>query len=160
MNTRNTVNERTENRYIVFEEERMTHDKSLTDSQKEEIRDLLQQRKVVIEGELRKGFSRFLEGSAEDTTVVDTEIGGESHVDTGKEMSFQVMSRRTWELKQIKEALLRLRTGEYGICDECESPIRFERLKAMPFAQLCRNCQQESEKKLRERQGDGRKSRY
>ena len=160
MNKMKTVQERSDNWYIVFEEERMTQDNGLTEEQKEEIRYLLQERKAVIEDELRKGFSRFLADSAEDTTVVDVELGSESHVDTGKEMSFQVMSRRTWELKQIKEALLRLRTGEYGICDECENPIRFERLKVLPFAQLCRSCQQESEAKLRERQGDGRKGRY
>jgi DnaK suppressor protein len=121
-----------------------------------EIRSALVERRRVIEEELRKGFSRFLEEEAEETTVVDVEIGDESHVDVGKEMSFQVMSLRSNELKQIKEALQRMESGEYGKCDECGSPIRFERLKAMPFAQLCIGCQQDSERRDRERQGGGR----
>jgi DnaK suppressor protein len=130
----------------------MTLDSGLTESQLGEIRVLLLKRKELVEEEIRKGFSRFLEDTAdEETTVVDVEEGDESHVDVGKEMSFQFMSRRSSELRQIKDALVRIDSGEYGICDECENPIRFERLKILPFAQLCRSCQQDSERKERER---------
>jgi DnaK suppressor protein len=134
----------------------MAPKRGLTQRQLTEIRGLLVGRKQVIEEELRKGFSRFLEEGAEETTDVDMEVGDESHVDVGKEMSFQMMSLRTSELKQIKEALQRIESKEYGICDECGSAIRFERLKAMPFAQLCINCQQDSERREKERQGGGR----
>jgi DnaK suppressor protein len=123
-----------------------------------QIRGLLQERKRIIEEDIRRGFTRFLEDAAEETTVVDVDEGGESHVDVGKEMSFEVLSRRSSELKHVNEALDRMESGEYGVCDECGSQIRFERLHAMPFAQLCRNCQEDSEMRERERQSGARGS--
>jgi len=125
----------------------------LTKEQIEEIKDLLVERKGIIERDLKKVFSRYLEDDAEETTVVNVANDDESRVDVGKELSFQVMSRRTDELKKINEAIGRLEDGSYGVCEECGNAIRFERLKAMPFAQLCRNCQQDSERKEKEREG-------
>lgn len=130
----------------------MRSKKSLTKEQMAEIVSLLNERRRAIEEELRKNLSRALEESGEETTVVDVEEGGESRVDVGKEMDFQVMSMRSQELKHIKEALMRIELGGYGFCEECGNPIRFERLRAMPFAQLCRACQEETERAERERQ--------
>jgi DnaK suppressor protein len=124
----------------------------LTEDQLAEITNILLERKRAIEEELRRNLSRVLEEGGEDTTVVNVEEGGESRVDVGKEMDFQVMSMRTQELRQINEALLRIEMREYGLCEECGSPIRFERLRVMPFAQLCRSCQEELEKEEKERQ--------
>jgi DnaK suppressor protein len=134
----------------------MTMASALTQEQIEEIRSLLLEKKQTIERDIRRNFSRFLEESSEESTVVDMEDGDESRVDVGKEMSYQVMSRWSRELKKINEGLQRIDSGEYGVCDECESRIRFERLKAMPFAQLCLNCQQESEEREKERQKPSR----
>lgn len=125
---------------------------SLTEEQLSEITALLLERKRAIEEELRRNLARVLEESVEDTTVVNMEEGGETRVDVGKETDLQVMSMRTQELKQINEALMRIEMREYGLCEECGSPIRFERLKIMPFAQLCRSCQEELEREERERQ--------
>jgi|YNPBryantNP2012_1023418.scaffolds.fasta_scaffold00233_16 DnaK suppressor protein len=124
----------------------------LTEDQLAEITNILLERKRAIEEELRRNLSRVLEEGGEDTTVVNVEEGGESRVDVGKEMDFQVMSMRTQELRQINEALMRIEMREYGLCEECGSPIRFERLRVMPFAQLCRSCQEELEKEEKERQ--------
>lgn len=126
--------------------------KGLTAEQIDEIRALLLERKRTIEKDIKRDFSRSLEDTAEETTVVGVNEGKESRVDVGREMRYQVMSQRSRELKQIRQALVRIETGGYGICDECGSRIRFERLKAMPFAQLCRNCQHASEQKERDRQ--------
>ena len=124
----------------------------LTEDQLAQITNILLERKRAIEEELRRNLSRVLEEGGEDTTVVNVEEGGESRVDVGKEMDFQVMSMRTQELRQINEALMRIEMREYGLCEECGSPIRFERLRVMPFAQLCRSCQEELEKEEKERQ--------
>jgi len=124
----------------------------LTEDQLAEITNILLERKKAIEEELRRNLSRVLEEGGDDTTVVNVEEGGESRVDVGKEMDFQVMSMRTQELRQINEALMRIEMREYGVCEECGSPIRFERLKVMPFAQLCRSCQEELEREEKERQ--------
>jgi RNA polymerase-binding protein DksA len=48
-------------------------------------------------------------------------------------------------LERITEALRKLDDGTYGLCDRCDSPILPERLKAIPYATLCINCQEKLE---------------
>jgi len=40
----------------------------------------------------------------------------------------------------IDRALLRLENGSYGICTACGQPISDERLRALPYAELCIEC--------------------
>src|SRR5205823_1932364 len=40
-------------------------------------------------------------------------------------------------LREVEEALLRVREGVYGICQECEEPISPKRLQALPWAKSC-----------------------
>jgi DnaK suppressor protein len=48
-------------------------------------------------------------------------------------------------LSQIDEAMHRLEAGTYGVCANCGAEIAEPRLKALPFATLCRSCQEEQE---------------
>lgn len=48
-------------------------------------------------------------------------------------------------LQRIKDALHKLDHGTYGRCDSCGRPISAQRLKALPFATLCLECQERSE---------------
>ncbi len=41
----------------------------------------------------------------------------------------------------IEDALRKICRKKYGICEECEHPIADRRLKAMPYAKLCKECQ-------------------
>ena len=50
------------------------------------------------------------------------------------------------EVKQIDDALAKIRAGHYGICEQCGRPIKKARLKAIPFTTLCVNCKEEEEK--------------
>jgi DnaK suppressor protein len=48
-------------------------------------------------------------------------------------------------LGQIDEAMHKLEEGTYGICANCGAEIAEARLKAVPFATLCRVCQEAQE---------------
>ena len=49
---------------------------------------------------------------------------------------------RNWETSTlIDEALERVENGTYGICAECDEPISEKRLRAIPWAKYCINCQ-------------------
>jgi DnaK suppressor protein len=50
------------------------------------------------------------------------------------------LSSRTVQL--IETSLRRLQTGTYGRCTDCEEPIATARLRALPFADACRDCQE------------------
>lgn len=45
------------------------------------------------------------------------------------------------EANQVREAIERVKAGQYGICADCDSPIGDERMKARPEATLCIDCQ-------------------
>lgn len=44
------------------------------------------------------------------------------------------------ELKQVRNALKRIETGEYGTCATCGETISPARLDALPYATLCIRC--------------------
>ncbi|MFP4213455.1 MAG: TraR/DksA family transcriptional regulator [Desulfohalobiaceae bacterium] len=49
------------------------------------------------------------------------------------------------EVRIIDQALERMRSGEYGICESCGQEISAQRLQALPWATLCRACVQSME---------------
>ncbi len=50
-------------------------------------------------------------------------------------------------LEQISDALRKIDQGSYGTCDRCSQPINIERLKAIPYATLCIECQETVERR-------------
>jgi DnaK suppressor protein len=60
-------------------------------------------------------------------------------------MDFALMEMESETLRKIDDALLRLEEGTYGACTECDGAISEARLKALPFASLCRDCQEQAE---------------
>lgn len=53
-------------------------------------------------------------------------------------------------LKKIDEAISRIDSGTYGVCESCGGPISVKRLEARPVTTLCIECktQQEEEEKI------------
>jgi DnaK suppressor protein len=62
-----------------------------------------------------------------------------------QEVDFALMQMKSETLAKIDEAMQRLEHGTYGNCTECGSEIAEARLKAVPFAALCRDCQERVE---------------
>jgi DnaK suppressor protein len=58
-----------------------------------------------------------------------------------EELSSNLAELEARELSRIEGALLRLRTGTYGICEACCRKIPVARLNALPFATTCIKCQ-------------------
>jgi RNA polymerase-binding protein DksA len=61
-----------------------------------------------------------------------------------KELSLLQNSERV--LAQVEDALVRFEQGIYGICERCGEQIDPARLKALPYASLCMDCQQHVER--------------
>ena len=66
-----------------------------------------------------------------------------------REFALSLVSSEQEALYEIEEALKRLEHTTYGLCGNCEKPIRKERLEAVPFARLCIQCQSLIEKDRR-----------
>ena len=50
-------------------------------------------------------------------------------------------------LAQVERALARFDDGTYGLCIDCGCPIDPARLEALPYAELCLDCQSKQERK-------------
>jgi RNA polymerase-binding protein DksA len=48
------------------------------------------------------------------------------------------------ELSLIEKALRRIKDGGYGFCTRCAQPISPQRLRAIPWAECCVECQDDS----------------
>ncbi len=66
-----------------------------------------------------------------------------------QEVDLALMQMKSDTLKKIDAAILRLEDGTYGRCEECEQEIAEARLRALPFAVLCRDCQEQAEDRVR-----------
>jgi DnaK suppressor protein len=65
------------------------------------------------------------------------------------EVDMALMQMKSETLSRIDQAIARLENGTYGRCQECDREISAARLKALPFAALCRNCQEDTESTVR-----------
>lgn len=76
------------------------------------------------------------------------DIGGDEDEQPLNEMLQAIASSRnrntTVVLQKIEKALRKLREepDEFGLCENCEEEILVGRLQAMPYAELCTECQQ------------------
>jgi len=66
-----------------------------------------------------------------------------------QEVDLALMQMKTDTLRKIDQAIQRLEQGKYGRCEECDQEIAAARLRALPFAVLCRDCQEASEDAVR-----------
>src|SRR6185437_50438 len=64
-----------------------------------------------------------------------------------------LIERAEYRLKAIAAALGRVDEGRYGTCEECGEDIPLERLKVLPFAAYCVDCQSKRNHRLRPGEG-------
>ncbi|MFH1378860.1 MAG: TraR/DksA family transcriptional regulator [bacterium] len=75
---------------------------------------------------------------AETTVGDEADIASES---IEKEMIFELNDNERLMLDSIEAALRKIENATFGQCDQCKKKIGKERLKAIPFARFCIQCQ-------------------
>jgi DnaK suppressor protein len=81
---------------------------------------------------------------------------GQHQADAGsdayeKDFALSLLSQEQDALYEIEEALKRIETGTYGVCEMSTKAIPHARLEAIPFARFTVECQQQLEKENRGR---------
>jgi len=102
---------------------------------------LLQMKKELMQGVVQsiKDESDYLKNDVGD-------FYDHASNDRDRELALMFTDRERTKLVQIDEALKRIEEGGYGECDNCMDEIGEDRLKVMPFAQLCLSCKIELER--------------
>lgn len=100
--------------------------------------DLLEEAGITLTN--RQEFESFPDLSDQATAEVD------------QNFSLRLKEREQKLLKKIDEALDRILTNTYGICERCGQEIPYKRLKARPVTTLCIECKtlQEQEERIRQ----------
>jgi len=62
-----------------------------------------------------------------------------------QELTLGLLEGEAKKLRSIDQALARIREGTYGLCEGCGKAIRKVRMKALPFAHQCIECQRREE---------------
>jgi DnaK suppressor protein len=125
----------------------MTRKQSAGDRKRYEVLNrMLTDRQTEIRNKLRSLREAF---PTESSDVKDTEE--QSMEDFVRGMDYALMEMESETLRRIDEAILRLGGGTYGLCSDCGDKIAEARLKALPFALTCRDCQEQEEGQAAER---------
>ncbi len=69
--------------------------------------------------------------------------------DIDRKMIEAIGSADLKRLRQIDSAITRIQQGRYGLCIKCGKKIPLERLKAIPYAVMCIDCQKGEERRNR-----------
>lgn len=89
----------------------------------------------------------FNESNGLDLTLLN---GGDdveqSITDYNNSHQLRFRNREVFYAKKIDKALKKFEANEFGLCTECGSWIKFERLLARPTAEMCIICKEESER--------------
>jgi RNA polymerase-binding transcription factor len=118
-----------------------------------ELKRMLEERRrdlqAEVQGRMRDVRAESQGGKAND--VFDDVESSEADIQDDIELALIQMKSET--LNKINDALVRLEHGDYGYCFECGAEIAEKRLRALPFAVRCKNCEEAREvAEQRERQ--------
>jgi DnaK suppressor protein len=119
--------------------------KEFEDERRASLRKMLLTRREQIVREAKAEISKYIKG--ETRQLVDTALddGDWSVVDLSEDVSLRRLSAHRDNLQRIDEALRKFDEGTYGICEDCGEEISRERLKILPFAIYCTDCQERRE---------------
>ena len=121
--------------------------KPLTDTLRQELKALLEQRKTALLSELgehqRESALAEVQGQTDRDPNDPQEVAqaNERHAVRDAEAT-----RDHQELVAVRAALDRVAEGSYGLCITCGKPIALARLQAQPAAARCIDCQSKAEK--------------
>ncbi|MDA8105003.1 MAG: RNA polymerase-binding protein DksA [Nitrospiraceae bacterium] len=80
------------------------------------------------------------------------DLGDQATAETDRNFMLRLRGREQRLLKKIDEAIDRIDSGIFGICDDCGNEIDIKRLEARPVTTMCIECKtlQEEEERIRE----------
>ncbi len=106
-----------------------------------ELKKMLEDRRRELMSDLQ---GRMRDVRAEgDRDVLDD--GESSEVDIQEDIELSLIQMKSETLNKINEALGRLEGNTYGDCFECGDEIAEPRLRALPFAVRCKDCEEARE---------------
>jgi DnaK suppressor protein len=109
------------------------------------LRKLLLERRTLMLRFGKIGMLRSMSGEVGNAFDGVNDEGDVSHFDQSEKIHYSRLGNLREIIRKIETALERLDSGDYGVCEECGEEIGLERLKIIPYALYCRDCQEARE---------------
>lgn len=119
---------------------------ALTQEQIARFAQRIEARKSLLLDEIREGLARTSHEHLADLVGGPGDGGDVAAASLLREITESEIIRDVGEVRDIAAAEQRLAAGTFGICVDCEEPIRYKRLDAYPTAKRCLACQERREK--------------
>lgn len=116
-----------------------------------DLRRALESRRTELGSSIREQLSLVRDERAATEHVGALDDGEVADVDVQEEIELALVQMRFETIARIDAALARLETGQYGRCTECGDDISDARLRALPFAVRCVECEEARESTVRDR---------
>jgi DnaK suppressor protein len=124
-----------------------------------ELKRILEERRREILSEVQHKMRDVRAEGAKGEGMGVLDAAEASEADIQDDIEFALIQMKSETLHKIEEALLRHAEGTYGNCFECGDEISERRLRALPFAVRCKDCEEAREvAERRERQLSQRRS--
>src|SRR6187401_1641170 len=121
-----------------------TKTKALTKTSRyNELRKMLENRRRELVTEVQGRIRDVRAEGNKERDVLDQ--GESSEVDIQEDIEFALIQMKSETLTKVDAALRRLEEGSYGDCFECGDEIAEARLRALPFAVRCKDCEEARE---------------
>lgn len=108
-----------------------------------ELKKMLEERRRELLSEVQGRIRDVRLDGSKERDVLDQ--GESSEVDIQEDIEFALIQMKSETLTKIDAALRRLEEGTYGDCFECGDQISEARLRALPFAVRCKDCEEARE---------------
>jgi DnaK suppressor protein len=110
-----------------------------------ELRRILDERRKEILSEVHSKIRDVRTEGANSPTHGVLDAAETSESDIQDDIEFALIQMKAETLNKIEEALRRLEEGTFGYCYECGEEISEKRLRALPFAVRCKDCEEARE---------------
>ena len=118
----------------------------MSESRHIELKQMLDNRRREIQAEVQgkmRGVREEGTWGGKLNEVLDAVESAEA--DIQEDLEFALVQMKSETLNKINDALGRLDQGTYGNCFECGDEIGEKRLRALPFAVRCKDCEEARE---------------
>ena len=110
-----------------------------------ELTRILEERRREIMDQVQEKIRDVRSESPNSPTQGVLDAAESSEADIQDEIEFALIQMKAETLNKIEEALRRLEEGTFGYCYECGEEISERRLRALPFAVRCKDCEEARE---------------
>jgi RNA polymerase-binding transcription factor len=110
-----------------------------------ELKRILEERRREIVSEVHEKIRDVRSEGANSTTHGVLDAAETSEADIQDDIEFALIQMKAETLHKIEEALRRLEENTFGYCFECGDEISERRLRALPFALRCKDCEEARE---------------